>query len=138
MTTPVSQCTVIIQVWVDTKAVQAGSAKGVYMVDSRRPRRSQKRALGALQTAVARNAVICWTLLPIDPKFTAAGGTLQMQAIGNSNAWGAGGQPRMIDATTYTGSAQNAGTANYHISIDVLAPGKSRIALSLNPSMTVN
>lgn len=138
MTTPVSQCTVFIQVWIDTNAVQAGSAKGIYMVDNRISRGSQKEGSGALQTAVTRNANICWTVLPIDPNFTALGGMVQMQSIGNSNAWGSSGQPQMIDATTFTGTAQNAGTASYNMGINVQLPGKSGITLSLNPSMTVN
>lgn len=138
MTTPVSQCTVFIQVWVDTKAVQAGSARGIYMVDNRLARRGKKEGSGALQTAVTRNANICWTVLPIDPNFTALGGRVQMQSIGNSSAWGSSGQPQMIDATTFTGTAQNAGTANYNMGIKVQLPGKSGITLSLNPSVTVN
>lgn len=138
MTTPVSQCTVFIQVWVDTNAVQAGSAKGIYIINNRIARGRRKEGAGKLQTAVTRNANICWTVLPIDPNFTAAGGSIQMQSIGNSNAWGSSGQPQMIDATTFTGTAQNAGTASYNMGINVHLPGKSGITLSLNPSVTVN
>lgn len=137
MTTPVSQCTVFIQVWVDTNAVQAGSTNGVYMVDNRTSRGSQKEGSGTLQTSCTMNSNICWTVLPIDPNFTAAGGMIGMQSIGNSNAWGSSGQPQRIDGVTFTGTAQNPGTANYQMGINVQLPGKSGITLSLNPTVAV-
>lgn len=93
MTTPVSQCSVFIQVWIDTNAVQAGSTKGIYMVDNRTSAGSKNEGACTLNTAVTKNSNICWTVMPIDPNFTAAGGTLQLQSIGNSNAWGPSGQP---------------------------------------------
>lgn len=40
---------------------------------------------------VHMNANICWMVLPSDPNFTAAGGMVQMQSIGDSNAWGQSG-----------------------------------------------
>lgn len=138
MTTPVSQCTVFIQVWIDTNAVQAGSTKGIYMVDNRNSRGSQKEGSGALQTSCTMNANICWMVLPIDPNFTAAGGMVQMQSIGNSNAWGPSGQPQRIDNTTFTGTAQNAGNASYNMGINVQLPGQSGMTLNLNPAVSVN
>lgn len=138
MTTPVSQCTVFIQIWVDTNAVQAGSTKGIYMVDNRTSRGSQKEGSGTLQTSCTMNSTICWEVLPIDPNFTAAGGMVQMQSIGNSNAWGPSGQPQRIDNTTFTGTAQNAGNASYNMGINVQLPGQSGMTLNLNPSVSVN
>ena len=81
---------------------------------------------------VHMNANICWMVLPIDPNFTAAGGMVQMQSIGNSNAWGPSGQPQRIDNTTFTGTAQNAGNASYNTGINVQLPGQSGMTLNLN------
>lgn len=138
MTTPVSQCTVFIQVWVDTNAVQAGSSTGIYMVDNRTSEGSAKEGSGALQTEVTKNANICWTVMPIDPNFTTVGGAIELQSIGNSNAWGSSGQPQRLNATTFTGTAQNTGSANYALGLNVQSPGKSGVTLSLNPGVTVN
>jgi len=138
MSTPVSKCTVFIQVWVDTHAIHPASSRGIYLVDRRRGRGRRGHLAGNMQTTVARNAHICWTVLPVDPAFTAAGGTLRMQSIGNSSAWGVAGQPQMVDAMTFTGTACTAGTASYHIGIDVQLPGKSSMTLSLNPRVTVD
>lgn len=87
---------------------------------------------------VHMDANICWMVLPIDPSFTAAGVMVQMQSIGNSNAWGPSGQPQRIDNTTFTGTAQNAGNASYNMGINVQLPGQSGMTLNLNPAVTVN
>lgn len=138
MTTPVSQCTVFIQVWIDTNAVQAGSTNGVYMVDNRTSVGSKKEGSNTLQTSVTKNANICWTVMSIDPNFATVGGDIQLQSIGNSNAWGASGQPQRLNPSTFTGTAQNAGMAGYSMGINVQLPGQSGITLTLNPGIVVN
>lgn len=138
MTTPVSQCSVFIQVWIDTNAVQQGSTKGIYMVDNRTSAGSMSEGGCTLTTAVTKNANICWTVMPIDPNFTAAGGSLQLQSISNSNAWGPSGQPQSVGMMQFTGTAQTSGMANYTMGINVQLPGQSGMTLDVTPNIVVN
>jgi hypothetical protein len=137
MSVPVSQCSVFIQIWVDTNSVQNGQTKGIYLVDNRVSSGSQNEGSASLQTACTLNSYICWQILAIDPNYTAGGGTVAIQQIGNSNAWGMSGQPEILNPTTFTGQVQNAGQAGYSININVQNPGMSGITIQIKPSMLV-
>jgi hypothetical protein len=137
MGVPVSQCSVFIQIWVDTNSVQNGQTKGIYLVDNRVSSGSQNEGSANLQAACTLNSYICWQILAIDPNYTAGGGTVAIQQIGNSNAWGMSGQPEMINSTTFTGQVQNPGQAGYSININVQNPGMSGITIQISPSVLV-
>ena len=137
MAVPLTQCSVFIQIWIDTNSAQVGTTKGIYLVDNRVSSGSQNEGSAALQTACTLNSYICWQVFAVDPNFTASGGSVALQQIGNSNAWGNSGQPQMLNATTFTGQVQNGGTANYQININLQSPGMSGITLMVNPSINV-
>jgi hypothetical protein len=137
MPVPISQCSVFIQIWVDTNSAQAGTTKGIYLVDNRISSGSQNEGTATLQTACTNNSYICWQVFAVDPNFAAIGGNLSIQSIGNSNAWGNSGQPQSLNANTFTGQVQNGGTANYQLSLNLQSPGLSGMTLTVNPSVNV-
>jgi hypothetical protein len=138
MSIPTSSCSVFIQIWVDTNAVQADQTQGVYLVDNRVNTGSTGEGSASLQTSCTKGSNVCWTALSIDPNFAAEGGVVSLQSIGNSNAWGDSGQPESVNSTTFTGQVQNSGTAGYTLNLNVQAPGGSGMTLSVNPSVNVN
>jgi hypothetical protein len=138
MATPISQCSVFIQIWIDTNAVQAGQTKGIYLVDNRTSGGSQNEGSVNLQTNCTRGSFICWTIIPIDPNFVASGGSVQIQSIGNSNVWGDSGQPQRVDSWNFTGQAQSGTSGNYALGLNVQAPGGSGISLSINPGIAAH
>ncbi|MFN9623758.1 MAG: hypothetical protein ACK587_13150 [Cyanobacteriota bacterium] len=137
MSFPVSQCSVFIQIWVDTNSAKANSTEGIYIVDNRVSSGSSLEGTSSLMTTCTLNSFICWQVFSIDPNFEAMGGNLQIQQIGNSNAWGASGQPQMVNATTFTGQVQNGGEAGYQIVLNMQQPGGSGITLRVNPNINV-
>lgn len=138
MAVPITNCSVFIQIWIDTNAVQAGSTRGIYLVDNRVSNGSQNEGSATLQTACTKNSFICWQVFAIDPNYTAIGGSVAIQSIGNSNAWGNSGQPQLMNSGTATGQAQNSGSASYSINLNVQSPGLSGITLTVNASVNVN
>jgi len=137
MAVSVSQCSVFIQIWVDTNAAQAGTAKGIYLVDNRISSGSQNEGTPTLQTACTLNSYVCWQVFAVDPNFASSGGSLSIQSIGNSNAWGFSGQPQAVNASTFTGQAQNGGIAPYQLSLNLQSPGLNGMTLTVNPSINV-
>lgn len=137
MATPISNCSVFIQIWIDTNSVQNGSTTGVYLVDNRVSAGSQNEGSANLQTACTMNSYICWQIFAIDPNFVSSGGNVAIQSIGNSNAWGNSGQPQLVNSTAATGQAQNAGTANYQLNLNVQSPGQSGMTLQLTAGVNV-
>jgi hypothetical protein len=138
MAVPISQCSVFIQIWIDTNAVQNGSTRGIYLVDNRVSSGSQNEGSASLQTACTLNSYICWQLFAIDPNYTSIGGKVEIQSIGNSNAWGSSGQPQSVNSGVFTGQAQNTGTAPYVINLTVQSPGKSGITLKVQAGVNVS
>jgi hypothetical protein len=138
MSYPISSCSVFIQVWVDTNAIQADQTTGVYLVDNRTSAGSQNEGSAGLQTACTSGSNLCWTVQAIDPNFVAEGGVLGLQSIGNSNAWGDSGQPESINSTTFTGQVQNDGTAGYSLNLNVQVPGGSGKTLTVSPGVIVS
>jgi hypothetical protein len=120
---------------VDTNAVRDGSTRGVYLVDNRVSSGSNNEGTASLQTALTVNSYVAWQIFAIDPNYSAIGGNIEIQQIGNSNAWGNSGQPQQLNATTFTGQVQNAGNANYRLTLNVQNPGQSGITITVNPSI---
>ena len=58
-----SECSIFIQIWVDTNALQNGSTKGVYLVDSNHNNGSSQEGTTFLKTNATTNSKICWTIL---------------------------------------------------------------------------
>lgn len=130
--------TVFIQLWVDTNALQNGSTKGVYVVDSRVSNGSTQEGTPNLQTSVTNGSFINWQVFNIDPTNT---GAMNIVSISNSNAWGPGGQPQE-DATSggWSGQAQNSGTAQpYAVTFNAQKqPGSAAITTTVNLALSVN
>lgn len=115
---PVSSCNVFVQLWVDTNAVQEGSTRGVYVVDNRVASGSENEGTPGLVTFVTQGTNVCWQVFTVSPCVDA---TVQIQSIGNSNAWGPSGQPQMVPGqpNTFTGQVQKPGGAGYQVNLTV-------------------
>jgi hypothetical protein len=132
--TPAS-CTVFVQIWVDTNALQNGQTTGVYLVDNNLNHGSANEGTVNLLTSVPANTNICWSLLNVNPTSNAI---LQIQNFGNASVFGASGTPQQVSATTWTGQVQNTGNTNYNINFSAQIPGSSGITTSVNPSLSVH
>ena len=128
-----SSCSLFIQIWVDTNALQNGSTTGVYLVDNNLNHGSSNEGTTNLNTVVPVGTSICWSLLNIDPTSNTI---LTIQNFGNASVFGASGTPQQVNATTWTGQVQAAGSANYNINFSAQIPGSSGITTSVNPSIT--
>jgi hypothetical protein len=128
---------VFIQIWVDTNALQNGSTKGVYVVDNRVSNGSQNEGTASLTTNASNGSTVNWQIFNIDPTNT---GTIGIQSISNSNAWGSGGQPQ-ADPTYggFSGQVQNTGTAQYSVTFNAQKqPGSAAITTTINLAMSVH
>jgi hypothetical protein len=132
--TPAS-CSVFVQIWVDTDALQNGQTTGVYLVDNNLNHGSSNEGTVDLLTNVPVGTNICWSLLNVNPTSNAI---LQIQDFGNASVFGASGTPSPVNATTWTGQVQAAGNASYNINFSAQIPGSSGISTSVNPSLSVH
>ncbi len=130
-----SECSVFIQIWVDTNALQNGLTNGVYLVDNNLAHGSTNEGTTDLNTNLPTNAKICWTILNTNVNWN---GQLSIQNFGNAGVFGAGGTPQQINAQTWTGQVQENGADNYAIYINAVPPGGTGITTSLNPKLTVS
>ncbi|WP_332852295.1 hypothetical protein [Duganella sp. S19_KUP01_CR8] len=132
-----TDCPVQIQIWVDDNAVTLNNPTGVYLVDNRVNYGSQNEGSANLSTATSKNSNVCWQVFLINPKSKS---TVQIQSIGNSDAWGPSGQPQMAPDNTaaFTGTMQNAGNNSYSLGVTVQVPGGSGFTVKLNPSVNVS
>ena len=130
-----SQCSVFIQIWVDTNALQNGQTIGVYLVDNNLNHGSSSEGTVNLNTNVPNGTSICWSLLNISPTSNTI---LQIQNFGNASVFGASGTPQQVNATTWTGQVQQTGGANYNINFSAQIPGQSGITTSVNPALSVH
>ncbi|HEX7635373.1 MAG TPA: hypothetical protein VF427_08855 [Noviherbaspirillum sp.] len=132
-----TDCPVQIQIWVDDNAVQTGSTAGVYLVDNRVASGSEAEGTSSLSTASSLNSNICWQVFLINSQSTA---NASIQSIGNSQAWGFSGQPERApdNSLAFTGTAQNAGTFTYPLSINLQVAGGSGTTINLTPSVVVS
>jgi hypothetical protein len=129
-----SNCNVFIQAWVDVNAiVQGGGTNGVWLVDNRVSSGSTGDGTAGLTTGCSNGSNLCWEIVAIDPNADVT--QLQIQQIGNSNAWGNSGQPEATDGTgtVFTGQVQNTGTASYNLILNV-----NDTSVTLTPSVTVS
>lgn len=115
MAIPPSNCSIFIQIWVDTNALQAGSQSGVYCVDNNFSHGSTNEGTTSLVTNTTTGTNICWSVLNTNPN---APDVLTIQNFSNASVFGAGGTPKMVNANTWTGTVQNAGTATYSITFN--------------------
>jgi hypothetical protein len=130
-----SSCTVFVQIWVDTNALQNGQTTGVYLVDNNLNHGSANEGTVSLQTNVSVGTNICWSLLNVNPTSDTI---LQIQNFGNAGVFGASGTPQMVNPTTWTGQVQAAGSVNYSINFSAQIPGSSGISTTVNPSLSVH
>lgn len=130
-----NECSVFIQVWVDTNALQNGSTNGIYIVDSNLNNGSSNEGTPNLNTNVTTNTKVCWTILNVDLNSTTQ---LSFQNFGNASVWGASGTPQQVNATTWTGQGQQNGNAQYNITFNAEPAGGSGITASVNPVMNVH
>jgi hypothetical protein len=129
-----SNCNVFIQAWVDVNAiVQGGGTNGAWLVDNSVSSGSTGDGTAGLTTACSNGSNLCWEIVAIDPNADVT--QLQIQQIGNSNAWGNSGQPEATDGTgtVFTGQVQNTGTASYNLILNV-----NDTSVTLTPSVTVS
>lgn len=129
-----SSCTVFVQIWVDTNALEHGSTTGVYIVDNNLNHGSTNEGTVSLNTNVPVGTSICWSLLNVDPASTTI---LAIQDFGNASVFGASGTPQQVNATTWTGQVQAAGEVPYNVNFSAQIPGSSGITTSVSPSLSV-
>jgi hypothetical protein len=129
-----AECSVFVQIWVDTNAIQAGSTNGVYLIDSNQSSGSSKEGSPLLNTHIPTNSKICWQLVAVNKNWK---GELSIQNFSNSGVFGASGTPKRVDATTWTGQVQDNGSDNYQIIFNVQQEGGSGISVTVNPTLTV-
>lgn len=135
MAIPASSCSVFVQIWVDTNALQNQQTTGVYLVDNNLNNGSASEGTVNLLTDVPVGTSICWSLLNINPSNNSI---LEIQDFGNASVFGASGTPQQVNATTWTGQVQQAGKANYNINFSAQIPGQSGITTNVNPSLSVH
>lgn len=129
-----ANCNVFIEAWVDVNAiVQGGGTTGVWLVDNRVSSGSTGDGTAGLTTSCSNGSNLCWSVVAIDPNADIT--QLQIQQIGNSNAWGNSGQPEATDGTdtVFTGQVQNTGTASYNLVLNV-----NDTTVTLTPSVSVS
>lgn len=130
-----SECSLFIQVWVDTDALVNGQTTGVYIVDNNLNHGSSGEGTVNLSSTVPVGTKICWSLLNIDPN---SNSVLQLQNFGNAGVFGASGTPQMVNQTTWTGQVQAPGDDHYNINFSATNSGGSGITTSVNPSLNVH
>ena len=135
MPIPPSSCSVFVQVWVDTNALQNGSTTGVYLVDNNLNHGSSNEGTVNLNTNVPVGTSICWSLLNVSPTSNTI---LQIQNFGNAGVFGASGTPQQVNATTWTGQVQATGQAHYDINFSAQIPGQSGITTTVKPSISAH
>ncbi|MCG7622265.1 MULTISPECIES: hypothetical protein [unclassified Epibacterium] len=130
-----SDCTIFVQIWVDTDALVNGQTTGVYLVDNNLNHGSANEGSVNLMTAVPVGTNICWSLLNVDPTSDTI---LSIQNFGNAGVFGASGTPQQVNATTWTGTVQAQGEDRYAINFSAQIPGKSGITTSVDPTLSVH
>jgi hypothetical protein len=135
MAIPASSCSAFVQIWVDTNALQNQQTTGVYLVDNNLNNGSSNEGTVNLLTKLPVGTNVCWSLLNVNPNSNTI---LQIQNFGNASVFGASGTPQMVNATTWTGTVQQAGQAQYNINFSAQIPGSSGITTNVNPTLSVH
>jgi len=131
-----SDCSVFVQIYVDTNAAAQGSTKGIYLVDNRLAQGSTNEGTPNLVTVATQNSNICFSLLNVDAQDPSS---LSLANFGNSNAWGFNGTPQQYNPTTWTGTLANGETTSgYSVTLNVTKQGGGgSITTQLNPTLKV-
>lgn len=130
-----SECSVFIQIWVDTNALQNGSTYGVYLVDNNLNHGSSSEGTPTLNTKVPTNTKICWSILNTNVNWN---GQLSIQNFGNAGVFGSGGTPQQVSATTWTGQVQANGSDVYDIVFNAEPAGGTGITTTVRPTLIVH
>ncbi len=110
-----SECSIFIQIWVDTNALQNGSTNGVYLVDSNNNNGSSQEGTTSLITNATTNSKICWTILNTNINSDVQ---LSIANFSNASVFGAGGTPQQYQPNIWTGQVQANGKASYSITFN--------------------
>jgi hypothetical protein len=100
---------------VDTNALQNGSTKGVYLVDSNHNNGSSQEGTTSLVTDATTNSKICWTILNTNINSDAQ---LSIANFSNAGVFGAGGTPQQYQPNIWTGQVQANGQDQYSITFN--------------------
>ncbi|CCI26947.1 conserved hypothetical protein [Microcystis aeruginosa PCC 9809] len=128
-----SECSIFIQIWVDTNALQNGSTKGVYLVDSNHNNGSSQEGTTFLKTNATTNSKICWTILNTNINSDVQ---LSIANLSNASVFGAGGTPQQYQPNIWTGQVQANGEAQYSITFN--AEKGVGITTTVNPTLSVH
>lgn len=128
-----SECSIFIQIWVDTNALQNGSTNGVYLVDSNNNNGSSQEGTTSLITDATTNSKICWTILNTNINSDVQ---LSIANFSNASVFGAGGTPQQYQLNIWTGQVQANGEAQYSITFN--AEKGVGITTTVNPTLSVH
>ncbi len=131
-----NDCSVFIQIWVDTNAASQGSTAGIYLVDNQVSRGSQNEGTPSLSTVATQNSNVCFSVLNIDCQDTSS---LSIVNMGNSDAYGFNGTPQQFSPTVWTGTLANGQvSAPYSVVLNITKQGGGgSITTQVNPSFQV-
>lgn len=131
-----SDCSVFIQIWVDTNAANQGSTQGIYVVDNQASQGSTNEGSPQLTTVATQNSNVCFSVLNVDPQSTAQ---LEIANMGNSNVYGFNGTPQQYTPTVWTGTlASGKVAASYGVTLNLTKQGGGgSITTQINPSFNV-
>ncbi|WP_287735696.1 hypothetical protein [Microcystis sp. M113S1] len=110
-----SECSIFIQIWVDTNALQYGSTNGVYLVDNNYNNGSSEEGTTSLVTHATTNSKICWTILNTNINSDV---TLSIANFSGASVFGSGGTPQPYQPNIWTGQVQANGEAQYSITFN--------------------
>ncbi|TRV44009.1 MAG: hypothetical protein EWV53_18780 [Microcystis panniformis Mp_MB_F_20051200_S9] len=128
-----SECSIFIQIWVDTNAIQNGSTNGVYLVDNNFNNGSSQEGTTYLTTNATTNSKICWTILNTNINSDVQ---LSIANFSNASVFGAGGTPQQYQSNIWTGQVQANGEAQYSITFN--AENSVGITTTVNPTLSVH
>ena len=131
-----SDCSVFIQIWVDTNAAKQGSTQGIYVVDNQVSQGSTNEGSPQLKTVATQNSNVCFSVLNVDSQSTAQ---LEIANMANSNVYGFNGTPQQYTPTVWTGTLANGEvTASYGVTLNITKQGGGgSITTQINPSFSV-
>lgn len=109
-----SNCDPFIIGFVDARLIQNGKPDGLFFIDTSNVPSSAYEGTSQLRTACRLNAKIAWVAYGFNPY-----DYVQIQFIGNSDAWGGTGQPYPAGDDIFTGQVQNATGGGYQIELQV-------------------
>ena len=128
-------CSVFIQVWVDTNAAAPGSTAGIYLVDNQLTRGSTGEGTPALMTHATQNSAVCFSVMNIDPQSSA---TLEITNISSSGAFGFDGAPQRFSSHTWIGTlAKPVANADYSLSFNITKAGGEHLSTTVSAQFQI-